>query len=174
MKSDQDKLFKLSDNLLMSVTGESGDTSSFAEFIEKNVQLYKMRNGYQLPPTAAVNFTRHHLAEYLRSQTPYKVDLMMGGYADTEGPSLHVIDYLASKVKVPFAAHGYGGFVALSILDRFYKSDLTIEEGHNLLKSCVREIHQRLVINLPNFRVSVIDKNGIRDLETITPATVAA
>jgi 20S proteasome alpha/beta subunit len=29
----------------MLTTGESGDTAQFAEYIEKNVQLYKMRNG---------------------------------------------------------------------------------------------------------------------------------
>ena len=29
----------------MLVTGEAGDTVQFAEYIEKNIQLYKMRNG---------------------------------------------------------------------------------------------------------------------------------
>ena len=42
---DYDKMFKLSDQLVMLVTGESGDTVQFAEYIEKNIQLYKMRNG---------------------------------------------------------------------------------------------------------------------------------
>ena len=38
-------MFKLSDKLCMAVCGESGDTVQFAEFIEKNIQLYKMRDG---------------------------------------------------------------------------------------------------------------------------------
>jgi 20S proteasome alpha/beta subunit len=38
-------MFKLSDQLVMLITGESGDTVQFAEYIEKNIQLYKMRNG---------------------------------------------------------------------------------------------------------------------------------
>lgn len=38
-------MFKLSSKLLMLVTGEAGDTVQFAEYIEKNIQLYKMRNG---------------------------------------------------------------------------------------------------------------------------------
>ena len=42
---DHDKMFKLSDRLVMLVTGESGDTVQFAEYIEKSIQLYKMRNG---------------------------------------------------------------------------------------------------------------------------------
>ena len=68
MKEDYDKTIKLSDRLLMAVSGESGDTNQFAEFIAKNVQLYKMRNSYQLSPNAAANFTRRNLADYLRSR----------------------------------------------------------------------------------------------------------
>jgi 20S proteasome, alpha and beta subunits len=52
----------------MAVTGDSGDTVQFAEFIAKNIQLYKMRNGYELSPRAAAYYTRKQLAEYLRSR----------------------------------------------------------------------------------------------------------
>ena len=68
MKSDQNKFFNLSDRfrnfcllgtikiiqsksnicdirLVMAVSGESGDTTQFAEYIAKNIALYKMRNG---------------------------------------------------------------------------------------------------------------------------------
>ena len=31
--------------LVMAVSGESGDTNQFAEYIAKNIALYKMRNG---------------------------------------------------------------------------------------------------------------------------------
>lgn len=66
-------MFKLSDRLLMAVTGESGDTTQFAEYIEKNIQLYKMRNGYELSPPAAANFTRRNLADSLRSRVSLKI-----------------------------------------------------------------------------------------------------
>lgn len=45
---DEDKMYKLGDRLLMLVSGEPGDTIQFAEFIAKNIQLYKMRNGILL------------------------------------------------------------------------------------------------------------------------------
>ena len=38
-------MFQLSSKLLMAVCGEAGDTMQFAEYIAKNIQLYKMRNG---------------------------------------------------------------------------------------------------------------------------------
>lgn len=68
MKDDYTKTFDVSDNLVMAVTGETGDAVQFAEFIAKNIQLYKMRNSYELSPYAAAHFTRRNLADYLRSR----------------------------------------------------------------------------------------------------------
>jgi 20S proteasome alpha/beta subunit len=55
-------------------------------------------------------------------QTPYFVNLLLAGYNDETGPELYFLDYLASMVKVPYAAHGYGGFFSLSIMDRHHKA----------------------------------------------------
>lgn len=52
----------------MAVSGESGDTTQFAEYIAKNIQLYKMRNTYELSPAEAAAFTRRNLADTLRSR----------------------------------------------------------------------------------------------------------
>lgn len=57
--------------MVMAVCGDSGDTTQFSEFIAKNIQLYKMRNGYGLSPAAAANFTRRNLADYLRSRVKF-------------------------------------------------------------------------------------------------------
>lgn len=45
----------------------------------------------------------------------------MGGYDKENGAELYFMDYLASSVKVPFAAHGFGGYLSLSIMDRYHK-----------------------------------------------------
>lgn len=57
----------MSNHMAMGIIGESGDTTQFAEYIAKNIQLYKMRHGYELSPTATANFTRRTLATQLRS-----------------------------------------------------------------------------------------------------------
>ncbi|KAL4236778.1 Proteasome subunit beta type-2 [Mactra antiquata] len=167
MKQDNDKMFKLNDNLLMLVSGEPGDTVQFAEYIGKNIQLYKMRNGYELSPSAAANFTRKNLADYLRSQTPYMVNLLMAGYDKDEGPSLYFMDYLASLNKLPFAAHGYGSFFTMSIMDRHYHEDITLDQARELLTKCVNEIRQRFIVNMPAFKLRCINKDGIQDLPDI-------
>jgi len=169
MKDDQDKMFQLTDKLGMVVSGESGDRVYFGELIQKNIQLYKMRHGYVLSPHSAANFTRHQLAEYLRSRTPYMVNMMIGGYDEqTDTTSLYYMDYLASLVEVPFAAHGYGAYFVLSVLDRYYHEDMSQEEAQELLAKCVMEIQKRLAINLPAFTYYCIDVNGITPKQRIT------
>ncbi|KAG5842267.1 hypothetical protein ANANG_G00175820 [Anguilla anguilla] len=270
MKHDYDKMFKLSEKILLLCVGEAGDTVQFAEYIQKNVQLYKMRNGYELSPAAAANFTRKNLADYLRSRVremdlclcTYKassttgpswlpwsselgplsdssagggggatgrdpgvfdefrhgplprpqaschpapggseqrqasltapqqnthsvteslrlwglrpvcicvcVNLSAGMCCDEAGrPRLYYMDYLSALAKAPFAAHGYGAFLTLSILDRYYRPDLTRDEAMDLLKKCVEELKRRFILNLPSFSVRLIDKDGIHDLEKL-------
>ncbi|XP_067003302.1 proteasome subunit beta type-2 [Anabrus simplex] len=168
MKDDEDKIYKVADRLIMGVCGEAGDTTQYAEYIAKNMQLYKMRNGYELSPYAAANFTRGNLAEYLRTRSPYNVNMLLAGYSDEKGPQLYFLDYLASMHEMRFTSHGYGGMFSLSIMDRYYKRDMTVEEGYELLKKCVREIKKRFVVNLPNFTVKLVDKDGVKVLPPIT------
>ena len=93
----------------------------------------------------------------------------MAGYDDENKEcELYVLDYLASMVKAPFAAHGYGGFFTTSIMDREYRKDMSETEAYELMKACVKEVHKRLIINLPNFQIQVIDKEGIKNLDDIT------
>lgn len=52
-------------------------------------------------------------------------------------------------------------------------TDSTEEEAYILLKKCVREIHKRLIVNLPNFKVQKVSKEGIKELEPITAKNLA-
>jgi 20S proteasome alpha/beta subunit len=136
MKIDEDKIKALSPHLLMAYSGEPGtyyvscshyslfiihigDTLQFAEYVERNIRLYQIRNLYPLRPSAAASWIRRALANSLRSRKPYSVNLLVGGY-DTAShePHLYWIDYLGTMANVPFAAHGYGSYFALSLLDR--------------------------------------------------------
>lgn len=164
MKQDQDKLFKLDKNVGMVVCGEPGDTVYFGEFIQKNIVLYRMRNGYSLSPRAVANYTRNELAEHIRSRHPYLANLLMGGYDASNGQShLYYMDYLGTMAEIPYGAHGYGSYLVLGILDKEHKADMTLSEAEELMAKCFREIQKRLVINLPTFSYYIIGKDGISE-----------
>ncbi|KAN0062033.1 Proteasome subunit beta type-4 [Thecaphora frezii] len=166
MKSNEDKQKVLSDHLVMTYSGESGDTLQFSEYIERNLRLYGIRNHVELRPRAAASFVRKELAESLRSRKPYQVNLLLGGFdLPTSEPALYWIDYLGTMATVPFAAHGYGAFFALSTLDRYHRPDMNLEEGLELLKRCINELKTRFIVDLGTFTVRVIDRDGARVVE---------
>ena len=168
MKQDQNKLFKLDENLGMVVCGEAGDTVYFGEYIQKNIALYRIRNGYSLCPQSAASFTRNELAEFLR-RNPFLVNLLIGGHdSKTSKTHLYWMDYLGTMADVPYGAHGYGSYFVLSLLDRHYHPDMTREEGKVLIEKCFKEIQKRLVINLPTFSYYIIDEKGFSEKQVFS------
>ncbi|KAM5539755.1 hypothetical protein V8D89_006568 [Ganoderma adspersum] len=166
MKVDEDKIKVLSPHLLMAYSGEPGDTVQFAEYIERNIRLYQIRNTYALRPPSAASWIRRALADSLRSRKPYAVNLLVGGYdTSTHNPHLYWIDYLGTMSEVPFAAHGYGAYFALSLLDRYHDPEASVEEGLAILRRCLDEVAKRLVVTPEKYKVKIVDKDGIREVE---------
>lgn len=100
----------------------------FAEYIQANAQLYSMRNGVDLAPSALANFVRQELASSLRSRKPYNVNLLLGGVDPITGkPSLYWLDYLASLAPLPYAAHGYAQFVDMKSFVMYRVADLCVD-----------------------------------------------
>lgn len=46
--------------------------------------------------------------------------------------------------------------------------EITQAEAYDILQKCVLEIQKRLIINLSNFKVAVVDKDGVRRLDDIS------
>ncbi|KAM7462825.1 hypothetical protein LguiA_030946 [Lonicera macranthoides] len=161
-KCNEDKIMLLDSHKLMGASGEAGDRAQFTEYIQKNVALYQFRNGIPLTTAAAANFTRGELATALR-KNPYSVNIILAGYDKETGPSLYYIDYIASLHKVDRAAFGYGSYFSLSMMDRYYRSDMTVEEAVELVDKVILEIRSRLVVAPPNFVIKIVDKDGARE-----------
>ncbi len=69
---------------------------------------------------------------------------------------------MKSLQQIEYGAQGYGSYFVLSIMDKYYKKDLSFEEGKALMKRCMEEVQRRLLLNTPNFVVKVVDKEGTR------------
>lgn len=161
-KSNEDKVMILDSHKLMGASGEAGDRVQFTEYIQKNVSLYQFRNGIPLTTAATANFTRGELATALR-KNPYSVNILLAGYDKETGPALYFVDYIATLHKVDKAAFGYGAYFSLAMMDRHYRSNMSLDEAIKLVDECIEEIRTRLVVALPNFVIKIVDKDGARE-----------
>lgn len=53
-----------------------------------------------------------------------------------------------------------------------FVSDITQADAYDIFQKCVLEIQKRLIVNLNNFIVTVVDKDGVRRLDDITSKTL--
>ncbi|KAJ3338394.1 Proteasome subunit beta type-4 [Gonapodya sp. JEL0774] len=165
MKRGEDKSRALNNHNLMMFTGEPGDAVNFAEFIQANLKLYEIRNGIPLSTKGIAGYTRRELADSLRSRNAYQVNLLIGGVdPKSHHPELYWMDYLGAMVKVNHGAHGYAAYFCGSVFDRYWKADMSLEEGLDLLRKCLHELKTRLVLSQAVYLIKVIDKDGIREV----------
>ena len=74
------------------------------------------------------------------------------------------MDYLAALAKVNFSAQGYSAYFVLSVMDRVWKPNMSVEEGIQVIKQCIHELNTRFLVNQPVFIVKIVDANGTRIL----------
>eukprot|EP00271_Cylindrocystis_brebissonii_P014182 TRINITY_DN35449_c0_g1_i1.p1 TRINITY_DN35449_c0_g1~~TRINITY_DN35449_c0_g1_i1.p1 ORF type:complete len:225 (+),score=64.18 TRINITY_DN35449_c0_g1_i1:277-951(+) len=164
-KTEEDKILVLDSHKLVGTSGQGGDRVQFSEYVQKNIALYAFRNGISLSTAAAANYMRSELAKALRSQGSYQTNLLIAGYDEEEGgPSLYYLDYISCLHKMEKAALGYGGYFMLSLMDKYYKKDMSLDEALALVDMCIAEVRSRLVVSPPNFLIKIVDKQGAREL----------
>lgn len=193
MKASEVKMRSLgSPSTHMAYSGESGDAVNFAEYIQANAALVASRYGAPQSCRATANFTRKTLAEALRSRKPYQANILIGGVdnynpsdadeksssistvASTVIPRLYWIDYLAAMTEIEYAAHGAGQYFCLGLLDREWRAGMDQEQALALVQKCIDELATRFLVQMPQFSVRVITKDGFRDLIMSAKAMEAA
>ncbi|WKX90396.1 hypothetical protein Q1695_009330 [Nippostrongylus brasiliensis] len=166
---NNDKEYRLGKKLTMMCIGEEGDVAQFGDWTKRNIRLYAIRNGYELCPRSAHHWIRRGIAEALRSEDYYAVDVLLGGYDDKENKAfLGSVDYLGNGLdNQPYLFRGFCGRFCYAILDREYKKNMTEEQGLTLMKKCIAEAKRRFVANIPGYKVVIIDKKGYRQLADV-------
>ena len=48
---------------------------------------------------------------------------------------------------------------------RYHDPEASLEEGLAVLRRCIDEVTKRLVVAQPKYKVKVVDKDGVREVE---------
>ena len=156
------KILKLTDSQMIACVGEAYDKKNFSKYIKANMENYYFQNGQRLTTDETAAYIRKELAEGIRS-TPHQCNCLVAGF-DVDGPKLYWLDYLGSYAKLLKAAHGYGAYFLYGLMDNFYKKDLSLKDGEMIITKCINELKTRFSINMVDFDVFKITKDGIEDI----------
>ena len=156
------KIMSLTNSQMIACVGEAYDKKNFSKYIKANMENYYFQNGQRLTTDETAAYIRKELAEGIRS-SPHQCNCLIAGF-DSDGPKLYWLDYLGSYAKLLKAAHGYGAYFLYGLMDNYYKKNLSLKDGEMIIEKCINELKTRFSINMVDFDVFKITKEGIEDI----------
>lgn len=62
----------------------------------------------------------------------------------------------------------------LSTLDRYWKKNLSLDEGIDIINKCIAEIQKRMVISNPRFCIKAVSKDGVSVIKSAVGDSTAS
>ncbi|MEM0363887.1 MAG: proteasome subunit beta, partial [Sulfolobaceae archaeon] len=101
---------------------------------------------------------------------PYIVQILIGGYDESEGYQLYNLDYLGDITREKYIATGSGSPVAIGVIEDEYREDMSVDEAADLAKRAIMSAIKRDSFTGTGVIVAKITKNGHKEEEYyITP-----
>ena len=153
------KVYKIDDHLGMTIAGTVADAQRVVDIITVNAQLYRINNNRPIPINSAARIT----ANLLAAARGLSVQILLGGVDDT-GPHVYALDPFGSLTEEKSVSTGSGSPLAYGVLEDKYREGMTIEELLPIVFKAVGVAMKRDVASGNNYNITVIDKNGYREL----------
>jgi 20S proteasome subunit beta 4 len=165
MQDDDEKIVPLGDNQLIAAVAEVSVRKDFSKLVKANTEYYYYRYNTRLITSEVANFTRNLVSDSLRSRNPMQVGSIIAGFDDGV-PSLYIIEQLGAIEKVTKAVLGYASHFLYGLMDDCYKKDFSLDDGKDCIKKCIKELKTRFLINIVDFDVFVISRNGVENISS--------
>jgi proteasome beta subunit len=127
-KSTQ-KLFRIDQNIGMTVAGLVGDAQLLARYLRAEVSLYRLRRSAPLSAEGAATLLANILSG--NRMFPYYAWLILGG-VDSAGGHVFSVDPAGGSIEDRYVSVGSGSTFAYGLLEEGYSRDLTVSDGVDL------------------------------------------
>ena len=158
------KLFRVVDNVGMTISGGVADCQQIIRNINAMIELRLLEKGVKQATVRSVV----QLTSVLLFQNrifPYISMLICGGY-DVVGPHLYTLDPFGSILEeTKYAGTGSGSVIGIGVLEARYKENMTLEEAAELAKKAINSARKRDTASGSPIQMAKIDKDGFRFLE---------
>ena len=160
---DVQKLFKIDDNLGLTVAGLVGDAQVLARYFKAEVELYKLKKGLNMSVNSAATLLSNIMRGGGGSYGFYYVGLIVGGM-DNEGGHVYSLDAAGGCIKDDFISIGSGSPYAYGVLEDHFKKGMAEDDAIDMAIRSLNAAMRRDSASGDGYAVSIIDKDGFREL----------
>ena len=155
------KVYKIDDHLGMTIAGTVADAQKVVDILKANAQLYRIDMNRPMPVSAAARLGANLL--FSNRYLPLATQVLVGGLDDT-GPHVYNLDPYGSLTEEKSVSTGSGSPIVYGILEDAYREGMTLAELLPTVVKAVNAAMKRDVGSGDSYNVTVIDKNGYREL----------
>jgi proteasome beta subunit len=153
------KLFKIDDNLGLTVAGLVGDAQQLARYITAEAELYRLKRQRPMSVKAASTLMANILSG--RTYFPYWVQLIICGMDDSGG-HVYSLDAAGGNIEDEYVSTGSGSPFVYGVLEDHFKKGLTTSEGANLIIRAITAAMARDAASGDGVEIAIIDKKGFK------------
>lgn len=136
---DAQKIYKLTDNIAMTIAGSVGDGQRLARMLQVEAKLFELRRHGPM----SINALSMLLSNLLWEYRIFYIQVLLGG-VDRSGPKLYSLDPMGGRIEeVKFSSTGSGSPLAYGVLEDRFKPDMSVEQGVELAAKSLESAMKR-------------------------------
>ena len=166
-RSNVQKVYKIADNIGMTIAGLVGDAQLMVRYAQSEVALYSMKRGEPMSVKAASTL----VANIIRQG--FYVGLIVGGY-DKTGGHVFSIDGAGGHIEDNYMSVGSGSSFAMGVIEEKYKEGMTREEGIDIAIAALNSSIRRDSASGDGMLISFIGPDGFESMPEEAIRTRAA
>ncbi|MCD6487689.1 MAG: proteasome subunit beta [Desulfurococcales archaeon] len=151
-----EKIQKITDWAAITISGLVADAQYLVDQARAIARYYSLSTGIKPSIKAIASYIANILSTYSKT-IPYIVQLLIGGY-DTQ-PRLYYVDLFGTVSEENYIVTGSGSPIAIGILEKNYRKDLSVEEAKSLVFDAIKAATERDAWSGEGVDIVVIGKN---------------
>jgi len=155
--SQVQKVYKISDNIGMTIAGVVGHAQLMVRYIQSEVALYNIKKGANITVNAAATLVSNVIRQ------GFYLGLIVAGY-DSTGGHAYSIDAAGGYIEDDWVSTGSGSPFAMGVLEGGFKKDLSEKYAVELAISALNSSIRRDSASGDGMLISIIDKKGYREI----------
>ena len=140
MSKSLKKVFKIGKRMGMACAGLYADIQTISRILENQVRYYEISMKKEMKVRSAARFLGVLLYSY--KMFPLLTETIFGGY-DSTGAHVFVLDPVGSVVEERYSAAGTGAPLAIALIEKNYKEDMSLESAKELAVEAIRVASSR-------------------------------
>ncbi len=155
------KLFKIDQNIGITIAGLVGDAQVLARYLKAEVSLYRLRRSAPLSAEGAATLLANILSG--NRYYPYYAWLILGG-VDAKGGHVFSVDPAGGCIEDRFVSVGSGSSFAYGLLEEGYSRDMSTADAVDLALRGLTAAMKRDSASGDGYLVNVITPKDYREL----------